>query len=81
MGPNMPNTLSTLGAPTPRSVWGSFVPFPSRTNAACHVANTGSDNVARTYSNGTFFPNNQAPGAAANTVFDIRPTGCIVSRS
>ncbi|KAG1677216.1 hypothetical protein FOA52_013414 [Chlamydomonas sp. UWO 241] len=77
MGTNMPDTLSTLGAPTPRSTWGSFVPSPSRYNAACHVGcNTCVNNIPRTYSNGSAYPS----GSGGNpSVFDIAPTGCITA--
>ncbi|KAG1665341.1 hypothetical protein FOA52_011755 [Chlamydomonas sp. UWO 241] len=77
MGTNMPNTLSTLGAPTPRSTWGTFVPSPStRYNSACHVGgSTSVNNIPRTFSNGTAYPS-AVPGFS---VFDIAPTGCITA--
>eukprot|EP00955_Chlamydomonas_euryale_P001836 20754-Chlamydomonas_euryale.AAC.5 len=78
-GANMPATLNGGTGPSPRSVYGTFAgaATPSRENTACHVFGVSSDNLPRSFSNGTTYPNNVAQGLA-NTPYDIAPTGCLV---
>ncbi|KAG1674024.1 hypothetical protein FOA52_000330 [Chlamydomonas sp. UWO 241] len=76
MGTNMPNTMSTAGAPTPRSIYGTFLPtMQSRFSSPCHV-NAQSTDIQRTFSNGTVVPGNVV---GSNSVFDTSVTGCLTA--